>query len=72
MVKSRVAPPKYFFMLPLRLKRSIYSNRTISTFGPVLLKIGIYPNTTQLYTYSLAISLHIVYMQIIHVQLRYS
>ena len=35
LVKHRVATLQFYFMLSLRIKRLIYSNRTISTFGLV-------------------------------------
>ena len=38
--------PNVYFMLLLRFKRSIYSNRTVSTLG---LKIGIYYNNIMYY-----------------------
>ena len=48
MIKGGEAPPNICFMLLLRSKRSIYSNRTISTF---LLKLAlVFPNTIQLYS----------------------
>ena len=35
MIKNRVAPPKCLFHVATQTEKSIYSNRTICTFGPV-------------------------------------